>query len=107
AAGGARKTSLAVRPGEGGDPGSRSRKWISLDDCLHDIDRAAKEHFGSLRGAECRMGRQCHVLKFRQRMIRRQRLMMEDVQSRVPDVTAFQRRYARGFVSYGLALRCD
>src|SRR5262245_41632233 len=75
-----------VSPPESGDPELG-------DDCLYDIDRAAQERFRSLWRAECRMGRQCHVLKFRQLMILRQRLTMEDIQPSLANMTALQRRY--------------
>src|SRR4029078_3989956 len=61
---------------------------IRLGNGLHDIDRAAQQCFGRLRRAECRMRGQRHVLELCERVVRRQRLIVEDVEPCMADVPA-------------------
>ena len=58
---------------------------------LNDIDRATQQRFRGFRRPKRGVRRQRHILQLRERMIRRERLVVKDIKACVPDMTAFQR----------------
>src|SRR5262245_7666483 len=73
------------------DGPSRRRSGAFLDDRARDVDGAAHQRFRRLERAIGRMGGERDVLHPSQRMVRRKRLGVKNVEAGVADMAAAQR----------------
>src|SRR5580704_8242222 len=71
------------------------------------LPRRSDQILARLGRAERRMGRQRDVRQFGQRMIRRQRLDVEDIEAGMADMAGLQGVDHRGFVDHGAARGVD